>query len=299
MILTILLLGGCNNTSSSLPYVDFRDPSETTFSVKDPHAQRPILIALATVISPNETIAYYRKIADYISRKTGRPTLLVQRRTYAEINMLLANGNVDIAFLSTGAYSSYRGMNEIEILAMAEHNGTTLYDTDIIVQKDSDIHSLHDLRNKVFAFTDPLSHSGHMVMEQYLWEKGMTPSHFFKRYFYTYSHDKALWAVANKIADAASFDSQIYEYMKIHDPRLAGKVRIIATIGTAPTGPVVIRKNMSTKDKENFRNIFLSMQQDPETSAAMKRLLIDRFVPPTPNLYNPLKKLYEQTSVAP
>jgi phosphonate transport system substrate-binding protein len=257
--------------------------------------ERPILIALASVVSPHETIAYYRQIADYVSRKTGRQAILVQRKTYAEVNMLLANGDIDIAFLSTGAYSSYRGMNEIELFVMAEHTGNSLYTPEIIVHKDSSIQTISDLQDKVFAFTDPLSYSGHMVMEEYLRQKGTDPEKFFKRYFYTYSHDKSFWAVATKVTDGASFDSQIYEYAKIKTPELAAKVRIIASMAPVPTGPVVISKRISAEQKEELRHIFLTMHEDPDTAIALQHLVIDRFVIPTPALYEPLRKLYDRT----
>lgn len=291
LFLFVFLTTGCRS-SATLPYIDFRHTSENTDSEKTTPAQRPLLIALATVMSPHETISYYRRIADYVAEQTGRPAILIQRKTYAEVNMLLANGDVDIAFLSTGAYSSYQGMNEVEILAMTEHDGTTLYTADVIVPKDSNIQSINDLQGKVFAFTDPLSHSGHMVIEDYLRKQNTIPERFFKRFFYTYSHDKSLWAVANRIADGASFDSQIYEYVKIRNPELVENVRIITSMGPAPTGPVVISQRVKPEQKEALRRIFLSMHQDPETAAAMRKLVIDRFVAPEPELYEPLKKLY-------
>jgi len=293
---TLIIASGYRNNTTA--YIDFGQQAEDTImNHKIDSNQRPILIALASVMSPHETIAYYRKIADAIAQQTGRQTILVQRKTYAEVNMLLANGDIDIAFLSTGAYSSYRGMNEIELLVMAEHLGNSFYTAEIIVHKDSAIQTMNDLQGKVFAFTDPLSYSGHMVIEEHLRQQNTIPEKFFKRYFYTYNHDKSLWAVANKIADGASFDSQIYEYAKEKTPELAANVRIIASMGPAPTGPVVISKKLSLEQKEQLRHIFLTLHENPDVSEAMQGLVIDRFVVPTPELYEPLHKLYERTSV--
>lgn len=287
-----------NYSNHTAPFIDFSKQSEdTVINNKIDSDQRPILIALASVMSPHETIGYYRKIADYVAEQTGRQTILIQRKTYAEVNMLLANGDIDIAFLSTGAYSSYRGMNEIELLVMAEHLGNSLYTAEIIVHKDSTIQTINDLEGKVFAFTDPLSYSGHMVIEEHLRLKNTIPEKFFNRYFYTYSHDKSLWAVANKVADGASFDSQIYEYAKQKTPELAANVRIIASMGPAPTGPVVISKKLRPQQKEQLRHIFLTIHENHDVSEAMQGLVIDRFVVPIPELYEPLRKLYDRTSV--
>ena len=188
-------------------------------------------------------------------------------------------------------------MNEIELFVMAQHMGNSLYNAELIVHKDSPIQTFNDLEGKTFAFTDPLSYSGHMVIEDYLKQHNTIPEKFFSRYFYTYSHDKALWAVANKVADAASLDSQIYEYAKEKNPELTANVRIISSLRGAPTGPVVISKKIKTEQKEQLRQIFLSMQDDPEAFEAMQGLVIDRFVVPTPELYEPLRKLYDRISI--
>lgn len=301
LFLALLLLGlaltGCRSQFTPTPYVDFNTPASPEATATPPAAQRPLLIAFASVLSPHETIGQYRKIADYVSKQMGRPAVLIQRKTYAEVNMLLSNGEVDLAFLSTGAYSSYRGMNEIELFVMAEHGGNCLYTADVIVHKDSPIKTMDDLQGKVFAFTDPLSYSGHMVMEDYLRQRHTVPELYFKRYFFTYSHDKSLWAVANKIADAASFDSQIYEYAREKTPELAAQVRIITSMGPAPTGPVVISKRLSEPEKEQLRTIFLNMHTSPEMNDTLQSLVIDRFVLPTPQLYEPLRTLYDRTSI--
>lgn len=297
ILLMAFLIAGCYG-KNTVPYVNFEQPVPVPkITAEEEISQRPILIALATVLSPHETIYYYRQIAAHVSQKTGRPAVLVQRKTYEEVNILLANGDVDIAFMSTGAYSSYRGMNEIELLVMAEYEGTTLYNAEIIVHRDSDFSHIDDLQGRTFAFTDPLSYSGHMVIEDYLRKRRTLPELYFKRYFYTYSHDKSLWAVANRVADGASLDSQILDYARAKNPELLEKVRIIATIGPAPTGPIAIKKQMNPELKEQLREIFLTMHQDAAANAVLKELIIHRFVNPSPELYRPLQKLYDRAGI--
>ncbi len=286
---------GC---SKSADYIDFnKTQAAVPMDENQEKEQRPLVIAVAAVISPKETINCYRLIAQHISEATGHSTVLIQRKTYAEINMLLSNGEADMAFLSTGSYISYRGLNEIELLAMAELGNESLYKTDIIVNKDSDIYSFADLEGRTFAFTDPLSFSGHIVVADILHQENTTTERYFKRYFYTYNHDKSLWAVANHVADAASIDSQIYEYAEIHTPELTDRIRIIAALNPAPTGPVVVRKNLPTSQKEQLRQMFLQMNREPELEKAMQKLMIDRFVSPQPELYIPLKKIYDRISM--
>ncbi|MBU3966359.1 MAG: hypothetical protein KKG76_03135 [Euryarchaeota archaeon] len=50
-----------------------------------------VKVAIASVISPKESIRYYEGMIQYISIKLGGPVKIVQRRTYKEINDLVKN----------------------------------------------------------------------------------------------------------------------------------------------------------------------------------------------------------------
>lgn len=82
---------------------------------------------------------------------------------------------------------------------MVEWQGHSRYRTEVIVHKRQPYQSLEDLRDKVFAFTDPLSLSGHVMVTNYLWERQERPEKYFRRYIYTSSHDKirfGRWLIA-------------------------------------------------------------------------------------------------------
>lgn len=290
----MLLFAGCANQQGT--YIDFEQaqPAAAVQQTND-EDQRPIRIAIATVISPNETIEYYRNIAQYIAKQIGRPVVLVQRKTYEDVNMLMSNGEADIAFMSTGAFCAYRGLTEIELLAMVEYDNSTFYDMQIIVHKDSSISSLEELQGRSFAFTDPLSYSGHMAVMQLLKDKNTRPEKYFGRCIYTYSHDKSIGAVANKAVEGASIDSMIFTYGIANNKELLDKVRVIKTVGPNPTGPVVIREKINSEQKEQLRQVFLHMHNDVQMLPSLHGLLIDCFVVPDVKYYQPLQKIYDQT----
>lgn len=292
-IVFLLFCTGCQN-NPPISFIDFSKTTpinKTNINNKD---TKPLKIAIATVLSPNITISNYRNIAKYISEKTNRPTLLVQRKTYEELNILMSNGEADIAFMSTGAYSSYRGLNEIELLAMVAYKKTATYYSQIIVNKDSNLSSLYDLKGKTFAFTDPLSYSGHIAILNELHNSNNKPETYFNRYIYTYGHDKSIWAVANKVVDAASIDSMILEHAQKYTPWITENVKVISSIGPYPTGPVVIQKNLSPDLKASLKNLFLNMHEDPNNNETLNGLLIDKFIEPQPEAYLPLIKNYQQ-----
>ena len=281
--------------SNNTPYIDFGKtqpiPHPNTYTDE---SSRPLRIVVATVISSHATIEYYRNVANHISKQLNRPTILIQRKTYEEVNMIMSNGDADIAFMSTGAYSAYRGLTQIEIIAMVNHKQTSSYNAQIIVHKDSDIMTQNDLQGKSFAFTDPLSYSGHIAIVDLLNKQNIRPEQYFSRYLYTYSHDKSIWAVANKVVDAASIDSMIFDYSQKAQPQLTENLRIISTIGPYPTGPVVVRSKLSSEQKKAIQHIFLTMHEYEEMHNSLNNLLIDNFITPNVELYKPLQKIYDQ-----
>ena len=288
LVVCCFFLAACGRTEG---YIDFTQPQEAQPAAEEP-ADKPLRIAFASVMSPKETRQVYQQIVNYISQQENRPAILVQRRTYEELNALLANGDADIAFLSTGAYAAYQGHETIELLAMTETDGSSYYQTYIITPADSDITDFSQLQGRVFAFTDPLSYSGCLAVNFRLAQQGTTPDQFFKRFFYTHGHDKSIWAVANHLADAAGVDSQIYDLMTQTNPQLTQQVRILESFPPAPTGPIVMRSALDAREKDELRQVFYRMHENPELARAMKTIVIDRFVAPDTVAYEQFKAQY-------
>ncbi|MCH4178548.1 MAG: phosphate/phosphite/phosphonate ABC transporter substrate-binding protein [Megasphaera sp.] len=297
MLAIVCLLLYCTGCGTPQGKIDFTQSQENP-AVVDNSGEKPLRIAFASVMSPKETRQSYQILVNYISQQSHHPVVLLQRRTYEELNTLMSNGDADIAFFSTGAYAAYRGKTPIELMAMVQTNGMTTYRTYVIVAADSDISSFEGLRNHVFAFTDPLSYSGRLSIDFLLHEQGNASDYYFKRFFYTYSHDKSIWAVANHLADGASVDSQIYDYIMQTNPKLGEQVRILTALPEAPTGPVVLRSDMPEAEKKQMRRIFYSMDSVPSLQDALKNAVIDKFVPPDPMAYEGLRTTYRQISNA-
>jgi phosphonate transport system substrate-binding protein len=238
----------------------------------------PLRMAVAAVISPQGTVESYDALLAYLNDRLGRPVELVQRRTYAEVNELLRAGEIDVAFVCTSAYIDGHDEFGMELLAAPQVNGESVYHSVLIVPSNSPAQSIADLRGKVFAFTDPMSTSGRMYPTSLVLELGSTPETFFSRTFYTYSHDDALHAVADGVADGASVDSLVLEFALAREPALANRVRVIHRSPAFGIPPVVIRPDTRPQLRAELQDILLNMADDPEGREALTRLGYDGFV---------------------
>jgi len=254
-------------------------------------SQKEIIFAISPMASPVSTLSSYNEFIEYLSDKIGTKVILKQRRTYAEINSLLEMGKAQFSFTCTGAFLNGRAEFGLELLAIPVINGRTTYNSYIIVNKDSNIRSFKELKGKVFAFTDPLSLSGRLYPLSLLKKMKTTPEGYFKKFFYTSSHEKSIESVAYNLADAAAVDSLIFDDMKRAGNPAITRVRIIKISPPFGIPPIVVSPLTDKATRQLMLDILIKMSDDPAGKKILERLQIERFILPDPTIYSGAEKL--------
>jgi len=238
----------------------------------------PLRVAVASIISPQGTVDSYAELLDYLETRLGRPVELVQRRTYDEVNDLIASGEVDMAFVCTSAYIAGERDFGMQLLVAPQVNGETVYHSLLIVPAGSAAQEMADLRGGVFAFTDPISTSGRNYPLSLVQEMGETAESFFERTFYTYSHDDAIRAVAQGVADGAAVDSLVYAFAVAREQELGERTRVIHTSPAFGMPPVVTGPHTRPQLAAELQTVLLEMAGNPEGRAALAAAGFDGFV---------------------
>jgi phosphonate transport system substrate-binding protein len=277
--------------------VRFSDVEPASAVEYSPNDTRPLRVAVAAVISPKGNVESYGELLNYLGRKLNRPVELVQRQTYAEVNDLIKSGYVDVGFVCTSAYVVGQRDFGMELLVAPQVNGETVYYSLTIVPADSPALSMVDLRGKVFAFTDPMSLSGRIYPTSLVRSLNETPETFFARTFFTYSHDNAIRAVANKVADGANVDSLVYDFFVARDPTIAQRTRVIHRSPAFGIPPVAVNPNSSPQLKQTLREILLQMSYDAEGQQVMRNLMIERFIQVSDRIYDSARALEAQINL--
>lgn len=257
----------------------------------------PLRVAVAAVISPRGNVESYTPLLTYLGQKLNRPVEMVQRRTYQEVNDLLADGQVDVAFVCTSAYVAGKQDFGMQLLAAPQVNGATVYYSNLIVPAASPARSMADLAGKVFAFTDPISFSGRVYPTSLVRGLGAEPETFFSRTFFTYSHDNAIRAVADGLTDGAAVDSLVYDFAVARDPALAAKVKVIHRSPPFGIPPVVVGPDVRPQLRAELHDLLLDLQHAPEGPAILAALGFDRFVPIEDAAYDSVRALTDGDAV--
>ena len=289
LLLLVVLLAGCG--SSAVKTVRLQDP-DARIPLTAPQAAgtQPVRVAVSSILSPLETLNAYEPLLKYLQARLELPVVLLQRRTYQEVNQLLQERGVDLAFVCSGGYTAGQG---IELFAMPEVRGRRIYQSYIIVRSKLPVDSLAALQGHSFAFTDPLSFSGYMAPQSMLIAQNLSPQNHFSRSLFTFSHDNSIRSVAEGLVDGAAVDSMIYDRILARRPEWAGKVRVIEKSIAVGNPPVVVPQGLDSEMKQKLRAILLQMHADPAGQEALRHLDYDRFILPRPDLYDPIEPIWQ------
>ena len=276
---------------TDMQVVDFSKTVAVDRPISSVPESAQLKVAVAAIISPKETFIYYRQLLDYIGQKMGREIQFVQRKTYGEINELLARGQIDLAFICSGPYVVGKEKYGFQLVATPEVQNSHFYHSYLIINKTSEFRTLEDLRGRVFAFTDPDSNSGKLVPTYWLWQMGETAETFFEKTIYTYSHDNSIMAVARALVDGATVDGHKWEYFQAKNPIYSSRTKVIKKSEPFGSPPLVASVAMPPHDKELIQQVVFNMHRYQGGRTILDKLMIERFVLPDEKWYEPIRQM--------
>ncbi|MGB9600340.1 MAG: PhnD/SsuA/transferrin family substrate-binding protein [Myxococcota bacterium] len=222
------------------------DPSAVVRTAK---SSTSLKFAVAPVISPKSSFAYYSRLIKYIQERLGIEIEQVFFRSYIDTNNAIKSNECDIAIICTGSYLMDR--ESMKILVVPQIRDKTTYNSYIIVNSKININNFDELKNHSFAFTDPLSLTGYLYVKYLLTTKNLKPSDYFNRVVYTSSHDKSIELIVNGLVDGASVDSIVYDMLADSNKDIKDNTRVIDISPDFGMPPVVTKINIDTNIFQN------------------------------------------------
>lgn len=238
-------------------------------------------------------------IVAVLQKKLGIEVRPFVATDYTGVVEALRANKLDIAFLTPASYVLAKKEANVRVVLKSHRKGKAYYYAAIITHADSGIRSLEDLRDKTFAFGDPLSTSGHVFPRKMFRDKGIDPVKDFKGVIYSGGHDATVLAVLNRKVDAgATFantpegeDGAWMQYLK--DPEEQKKIRAIAYSEPIPADNLVINSSLDAGLAKRIEQVFIDLSNDPEGKKMLRDLYkIDGFVTATDEDYQPVREAF-------
>jgi len=239
-------------------------------------------------------------IVDILHKELGMDVEPFVAVDYTGVIEALRAKKLDIAFLTPASYVLAKNEADVQVVLKSHRKGYASYYAAIITRADSGIYTLKDLRNKTFAFGDPLSTTGNIIPRKMFLEAGIDPAKDFKHVLYSGGHDATVLAVLNRKVDAgatfANFtdgkDAAWIQYLK--NPEEQKKIRAIAYSDPIPADNLVFRAGLDPALGKKIQEIFLELSRDPAGQKILRELYqIDGFVPATDQDYESIRAAFK------
>jgi phosphonate transport system substrate-binding protein len=284
----LLLAFSCSGPRHESVTVDFSTSTEEGDDYVGPDSLPVLRVAIATVISPRESFGYYKELFDYISQRLHLKVEFKQRMTYQEVNELLAQNLVDIAFICSGAYVV--GSENMELLVVPVHNGLPYYQGYIITQQNATATRFEDFRGKSFTYSDPLCFTGKLFIDGKLDDMGTTSEEFFGNVLFSSSHDISIQMVSRNLVDGASVNGLIYDYLSFFQPETVENIRLIEKSTYFGIPPIVNSLSLPRNLREDIQALFLDMHLHAEGRKIIEQLQVDKFILSGDTLYDGIRE---------
>lgn len=250
-------------------------------------------IRVATHLAPG-VLPVYALAAQRVGERLGRPAELVVAEDYAR-----CAADVDhVCFVCSVPYLllSSTGAMRMEVLAAPllrgrRYAGRPIYFSDVVVRADSEYRSLDDLRGTRWAFNEPYSHSGFLVV---LHEVAIRPDGdgFLGEAVEAGFHDESLRMVLDGRVAWAAIDSQVLGIWLRRQPSLRRRLRVVATLGPSTIQPVVASARRLTRaDRAAVTDALTSLHEQPADRVVLRRAGISRFVAAADEAYADIRTM--------
>ena len=242
-------------------------------------SQEDLLIGLIPEENIFKQMDRHRPLAAYLSSRLGMNVRLTILSRYEDIIDRFATRKMDGAFFSalTGVLAAEK-LGVEPVARPVNLDGMTSIKSYIFVRKDSGIKKVPDMKGKRMAFVDRATVS-YLFAVAFFGEKGvMNIDNYFKEYYFTGSHDSAIYSVLDNRADIGAAESKVYKRMIEKDPSIKDELIIIAESGNFPDITLCLRKDLPVEIKTKIKSILLSMDRDAEGIEVLKKLEASKFI---------------------
>jgi phosphonate transport system substrate-binding protein len=237
-------------------------------------------LRVATHLAPS-VLPLYAFVAEYVAARLGRRGKLVVAESYAEC----ARDTDDLCFVCSVPYLLFaaHGRIDMEVIAAPiligdRYGGRPIYFSDVVVPASSTATRFDDLRGGAWAYNEPFSHSGYLVVLHHLLSIGEGAG-FFGRWVEAGFHSEALRMVADGRADGAAIDSQVLAIELRDDPELAGRLKVVGSIGPSTIQPLVVSASrLSPAERDEIRAALVDIGSEPGARAVLDAAMVERFV---------------------
>ena len=226
-----------------------------------------VVVALKPDKNPDAMLAERKALSETLSKRLGKPVDVIVPLSSAVITEGLANGSIDLAFVSATDMVKIRDSKSGSLLLAAQENGKTGYASYWVTLSDKPYRNVEELRGRPIAFSSKSSTSGFLIPLLDLRTRGLVrdgdaPEVFFGEgnVWYGTGYVSAIERVLSGEAEAAAVSDYVLNKDKHLTPEQKARLRKLQEQGPVPTHVLAISSHLSESDRLALRGAILELK---------------------------------------
>jgi phosphonate transport system substrate-binding protein len=210
-----------------------------------------------------EMLRNYEPIRAYLSEELNMPVEIQVTSDYTAAIEAMRAKHIDMAWFGPFSYILAADIAGAEAIVngVKETTGSATYKSVIIVNADSGIETLDDLKGRSFAFVDPASTSGNLIPRKMLIENGINPDKDFSTSYFAGTHNAVQYAIANGRVDAGASGDNVHKRMVESGEISADVNKIIYESEPIPGSPIAVRGDLPEEFKLKIQQVLIDMDK--------------------------------------
>jgi len=215
-----------------------------------------VYFGVVSRFSPHIIYNGYQPVMDYLNKNTNYNFKLKLSNSYEETAKMLANNEVEVAFLGTFIYVTTRDKYNLKcILKPLNEDGSPFFHSALVATDNSSIKSINDIKGKRLALPSIQAFSGNWLPKYELRRNNLSESDLSSIQHFPYHH-----MVIRQIL-SGNFDVGVVKD-RVANEFLKKGIRIVQLSDPVPGSPIVAGPNSDPIIIKEITDAFLSI--DPK-----------------------------------
>ena len=245
-------------------------------------------IGLTPVILADQ-VAFLSRWGRYLSERAACEVTFIARESYQPILDLLFSDQLDAAWIC--GYPFVRYESQLSLLCVPLYLGEPTYQAYLIRPQSASnsIRGWEDLKDKVLAYSDPLSNSGWLVAQAQLAKAGLNPRDL-KRTFFAHGHRNVAEAVASRLAQAGSIDGYVWETMRQQGMTAIAQTEVVWKSEAFGFPPLVTQRGAGHPALARLQHAMIAMAEDKPGQELLRSLNLTGFTQGQPSTFESIRR---------
>lgn len=244
-----------------------------------------IVIALKPDKNPDAMLEEKQALEKFLGARLQRPVEIKIPLSSAVILEGMANGTVDLGYLSATDMVNARSRNLADILLAGEIEGNPWYQSYWVTLKEKPYTRVEDLRGKPIAFSSKTSTSGYVIPLWDMHRNGLVSTNgnaeeFFGKgnVWFGSGYVSAIERVLSGDAEAAAVSYYVLDKDQHLSVEQRAKLKRLAAQGPVPTHVIAVRASLGEPARAALRQA-LEKLNDPAQQALRDRVFTSKLIP--------------------